>query len=217
MPKTNFPPALTETEDELRSPRKRKAILRAAAQTFLQKGYLGTSVDEVANIAGVSKQTVYKHFADKESLFTHLIVLLVTSAADLVQADMRKFDYEGDIETNLVELAVRQLTLVLRPPILQLRRLVIGEVSRFPALAKTFYEDGPLRTIESLSDLFANISKRGCVKIDNPHVAAAQFNWIIMSGPLNQAVFLGDDLIPNAEDLRRNAEQGVRMFLAAYG
>ena len=54
-----------DPDDQRRSARKRRAILDAAATTFLSNGYLGTSMDEIAALAHVSKQTVYKHFADK--------------------------------------------------------------------------------------------------------------------------------------------------------
>src|SRR5258708_2764511 len=56
-------------DEERQSTCKRKAIVEAATTTFLHKGYLGTSMDEIAALGGVSKQTVYKHFADKERLF----------------------------------------------------------------------------------------------------------------------------------------------------
>src|SRR5438477_89804 len=59
-----------EEDDERRSTRKRRAIVEAATAAFLRDGYRGTSMDEVAAKAGVSKQTVYKHFADKERLFS---------------------------------------------------------------------------------------------------------------------------------------------------
>jgi len=69
--------------DGRQSTRKRKAIVEAATTTFLQKGYLGTSMDEIATLAGVSKQTVYKHFADKEALFSELVTATVAEAGSL--------------------------------------------------------------------------------------------------------------------------------------
>ena len=59
---------------ESRSKGKRGAIMDAATTVFLQKGYRGSSVDEIASLAGVSKQTVYKHFDDKERLFTEIVL-----------------------------------------------------------------------------------------------------------------------------------------------
>jgi AcrR family transcriptional regulator len=53
-----------------RSARKRQTIIDAAAALFLEHGYQGTSMDDIAALAAVSKQTVYKNFADKQQLFS---------------------------------------------------------------------------------------------------------------------------------------------------
>src|SRR3981081_2549863 len=71
-------------EPEPRASSKRRAILDAAAGVFLRNGYVGTSMDEIAAVAAVSKQTVYKHFTDKANLFHELIIEAVrdTDGAD---------------------------------------------------------------------------------------------------------------------------------------
>ena len=48
-------------------------------------------------------------------------------------------------------------------------------------------------------------------------IAASQFNWLVMSGPLNEAMLLGDAAIPSAVELSEHARRGVRVFLAAHG
>jgi hypothetical protein len=106
---------------------------------------------------------------------------------------------------------------VLTPRIMQLRRLVIGEVTRFPELARVLYERGPARAMAMLAKVFQGLAERGLLQLDDPKVAAEHFNWLIMSAPLNQAMLLGDDAIPSKSELRRTAEAGVRVFLAAYG
>ena len=75
---------------EPRSARKRRVILEAATETFLRKGYLGTSMDEIAALAGVSKQTVYKHFADKETLFTEIVAAVVDEAGDPLETEIAR-------------------------------------------------------------------------------------------------------------------------------
>ncbi|MER9298625.1 TetR/AcrR family transcriptional regulator C-terminal domain-containing protein [Mesorhizobium sp. M0621] len=52
---------------------------------------------------------------------------------------------------------------------------------------------------------------------DDPAAVASQFNWLIMGEPLNSAMLLGDESIPNPATLRRHAAAGVRVFLASYG
>ena len=89
-------------------------------------------MDEIAALAGVSKQTVYKHFADKERLFTEIVISTVNEASDPVHAEVLELRDSGDLAADLRDLARRQLTLVLQPNLMQLRRLVIAEVGALP-------------------------------------------------------------------------------------
>ena len=203
-------------EDQGRSARKRSAILEAATTVFLDNGYLGTSMDEIAALARVSKQTVYKHFADKERLFVEIVTNMVNEISDPVYQEVLSLADSGDIEADLRDLARRLLEGVVRPRILQLRRLVIGESSRFPALGRTFYERGPGRTIAALGAVFECLGARDVLHLDDPALAAAHFNWLIMSAPLNEAMLLGSDEPPAPADFKRHTDSAVRVFLAAY-
>jgi len=209
------PPA--ELQDERRSARKRRAILEAATTTFLRHGYRGTSMDDIAATAGVSKQTVYKHFADKQRLFTEIVTTTVDQVADPVQDEVLQLRDSGDLEDDLRDLARRQVAAVMQPRLLQLRRLVISEAGRFPELGRTFYERGPGRTIEALATVFEGLAARGELELEDPQLAATHFNWLIMSSPLNEAMLLGRDEPPAVAELERYADTGVRAFLAAYG
>src|SRR5207244_10613717 len=170
---------------------KRRSILDAATRAFLRDGYRGTSMDAIAAAAGVSKQTVYKHFADKESLFSEIVVTTVDEASDPVYEQMLELRDSGDVEADLRDLAHRQLTLVLQPRLMQLRRLVIGEAGRFPELGRTFYERGPGRTVAALATTFERLAARGLLRMDDPRAAASHFNWLIMSAPINRAMLMG--------------------------
>jgi AcrR family transcriptional regulator len=204
-------------DEEPRSSRKRRAILEAATTLFLRNGYLGTSMDEIAALAGVSKQTVYKAFSDKERLFSEIVVGAVREAADPVYAEVLRLEDTGDVEADLRGFARRLIRRVMQPQILQLRRLVIGEAGRFPELGRTFYEQGPGRTIAVLATVFERLAARGALRLEDPPLAAAHFNWLVMSIPLNQAMFLSEDEPPSSAELDRYADAGVRVFLAAYG
>jgi TetR/AcrR family transcriptional regulator, mexJK operon transcriptional repressor len=204
------------SNEEPRSVRKRTAILEAATTVFLRNGYVGTSMDEIAALAAVSKQTVYKHFADKENLFSEIVDNTVSQVADPVYAEVLDLRDSGDVEADLRDLARRQLAQVMQPRVLQLRRLVIGEAGRFPELGRSFYKRGPGRTIGALATAFERLAARGILQLDDPLLAAEHFNWLVMSIPLNQAMLLGDDDSRTAADLDRYADAGVRAFLAAY-
>ncbi len=209
--------APADPAEERRSTRKRAAILDAATTLFLRKGYLGTSMDEIATLAAVSKQTVYKHFADKEGLFFEIVTSTVSDATAAAHNEVLELEESGDIERALRDLARRQLAMVMQPRLLQLRRLVIGEAGRFPELGRAFYEQGPQRTIDALAGAFERLAERGFLVLDDPHLAAAHFNWLVMSIPLNRAMLCGDDEPVSASDIERDADAGARAFLAAYG
>ena len=212
-PSANAP---AQGREETRSARKRGAILEAATTLFLRNGYRGTSMDEIAALAAVSKQTVYKHFADKESLFSEIVTGTVNEVSDPVYDEVLELEDSGDVEVDLRGLARRLLERVMQPRILQLRRLVIGEAGRFPELGRAFYEQGPGRTIAALATVFERLAERGVLRLDDPRLAATHFNWLVMSSPLNRAMFLGEDQPPARAELNRSADAGVRAFLAAY-
>jgi TetR/AcrR family transcriptional regulator, mexJK operon transcriptional repressor len=204
-------------EGEHRSVRKHRAILDAATTVFLRNGYLGTSMDEVATLARVSKQTVYKHFADKESLFTAIVTAAVDAAGDPVTAEAEALADSDDVASDLNALARDELEKVMQPHLMQLRRLVIAEAGRFPELGRAFYERGAGRTIAALAASFERLTARGLLRADHPELAAAHFNWLVMAAPVNRAMLLGDDAIPSGAELDGYAEGGVKAFLAAYG
>jgi TetR/AcrR family transcriptional regulator, mexJK operon transcriptional repressor len=202
---------------ERASARKHRAILEAAEEMFLRGGYLGTNMDELAALSQVSKQTVYKHFGSKEALFVELVTTMTDAAGDRVHDEVPDPAAASDVAAYLRDYAERQLGVVMTPRLLQLRRLVIGEVARFPDLARALYERGPKRAMASLAAVFARLDERGLLRVDDPDAAASHFNWLVMGEPVNRAMLLGDAAIPSAEERRRHVAGAVRVFLAAYG
>jgi AcrR family transcriptional regulator len=200
-----------------RSQRKRCAILDAATELFLQRGYPGVSMDEVAARAAVSKQTVYKQFGCKEALFLAIVGGMTGAAGDEVQREIADLGERDDPESQLVSYAERQLLVVMTPRLMQLRRLVISEAIRFPELGRALYDGGPGRAVGGLAKAFARWVDRGLLAIEDPRAAASHFNWLVMGEPVNRAMLLGDEAIPAASALRRHAADAVRVFLAAYG
>lgn len=207
---------MNSKKGDTRTGRKHRAILDAATEVFLKGGFLGANMDEIAVKSGVSKQTVYAHFGSKEALFVEVVGGMTDEASRAVLDSSSESDQYEDIAEYLLTYAVRQLTVVLTPRVMQLRRLVIGEVGRFPELARVLYERGPYRAMQALAKVFERLSKEGRLKVEDPMVAATAFNWLIMAEPLNRAMLLGDEAVPDADALRRHAEEGVRIFLSAY-
>jgi TetR/AcrR family transcriptional regulator, mexJK operon transcriptional repressor len=199
-----------------RSARKRESIMAAAQTVFLRKGYGGTTMDEVAALAAVSKQTVYKHFADKRRLFTAIITGEIDATESLTHQMVPDLAESDDLDNDLRAFARRHVAEVTQPHLLRLRRIVISEAEEFPELARAWYANGPERAHATLAEQFETLGRRGLLAVDDPLLAAQHFNWLILSIPLNQALFRVDDGAFSPEALDRYADEGVRVFLAAY-
>ena len=217
MPRSTAASKPAQNQEIGNSARKHRAILDAALNVFLRSGYLGANMDEIAALSEVSKQTIYKHFSSKEALFVEIVTSMTDLASDTVHNEQPEPAAGNNIAGFLQMYAHRQLTVVLTPRLMQLRRLVIGEVARFPELAQVLYERGPQRAIATLAQTFKRLARRGLLVIDDPLTAASHFNWLVMSEPLNKAMLLGDEAIPKTAELRRHAAEKVRVFLVAYG
>jgi len=212
------PAADPDEREPARSARKRRAILDAARTVFLQRGYAGTSMDDVAALAQVSKQTVYKQYGDKQQLFTHLVTTDISQAEQAVHPLVDAMPVTEDLEHDLRVYARHHLAVVMTPELLRMRRVLIGEAERFPDLAQAWYDSGPVFSCAIFARWFKALDRRGLLRVDDPELAAQHFNWLILSIPVNKAMScrLDKPLFARA-DLNHIADEAVRVFLAAYG
>lgn len=204
------------SELETRFGRTRHKILTAAEAIFLKKGFLATSMDEVAAAAGVSKQTVYSHFGSKETLFVEIVEAMAGGASVDHETKLGTTPDNLQLAAFLLKFANEQLSIVMTPRLMQLRRLVIGEVERFPELGQALHRHGPARSINRLATALEFYSMRGELSFKDAHSAASFFNWLVMGAPTNDAMMLGDSGIPSKRRLREHAAESVRIFLAAF-
>ncbi|NUO99613.1 MAG: TetR/AcrR family transcriptional regulator [Nonomuraea sp.] len=207
---------MTADEDG-RTARKRRQILDAARGVFLRNGYVGASMDEVASLASVSKQTVYKHFSDKEQLFTTIILDTTDQIEGLAKLITASLDGSQDLEKGLRKLAREFLRSIMQPDVLRLRRLIIAEADRFPDLGRTWYQQGFERSLQTMSAAFERLSGRGLRPLDDPQLAADHFVGLLLWIPVNKVMFSGGGDHYTEADLDRLAESAVEVFLRAYG
>jgi AcrR family transcriptional regulator len=202
-----------------RADRRRDAIIQAAVEVFLSNGYLGATTDEVATRASVSKQTLYKQFADKQGLFAEVILnstIQVGEGLAIAAADALRD--AKDVRKALREVADVFLRGMLKPEVVRLRRLVIAEADRFPDVGRAWYERGFERTLAAVGAAMQGLADRGLLHdLADPTLAAYQFAGLVMYQPMNQLMFAGTDTRPSPARLRKIADAAVDMFLATYG
>ena len=205
-----------EFDDETRSARKDREIVRAATAAFISKGYDGTSMEEIATSARVSKQTVYKHFTDKETLFGEVVQSTATQANDVIESVTTLLSEAEFMEGGLHQLARRLMTMLMDEELLKLRRLIIANADRMPQLGRSWYEKGFERMLASMASCFQHLTSRGLMKASDPRLAASHFFGMLLWIPMNEAMFTGSHPSSKAE-LERHADASVEAFLVAYG
>jgi len=199
-----------------RSARKRATILAAGRSLFLANGYQGTSVDQIAASAEVSKQTVYKHFGDKQELLLAIVNEALDHTVTPVLNRIGQLADTDDLEADLTKLAGEYLRAVLAEPVVQLRRLVVGEANRVPALAQLYYDRAPARALSAFADCMQRLHTRGLLSVPEPAVAAEHFAFLVVGRCIDQALFCGGPQVLAGMDVDRHIHVAVALFLAGY-
>jgi TetR/AcrR family transcriptional regulator, mexJK operon transcriptional repressor len=199
-----------------RSARKRQLILEAATSSFLSRGYDGTSMDDVAALAAVSKPTVYKHFADKERLFYEIVLATTEPMRELVQLIADAFGDARDLQRSLRQFAHQFIDALMQPDVLRLRRLVIANADRFPEMGRAWYAHGFERVLAALADEFRRLTDLQLLHADDPVMAANHLVGLLLWIPVNKVMFSGDAGRSSTAELQHYADAAVDAFLRAY-
>ena len=188
-------------------------ILRAARQAFLASGFGAVSMDAIAREAAVSKATVYAHFNSKEALFG----AVVADVAEQHFAGFTALELDPhDIEASLTTIARRFLDLVLSPEAIAVNRIIIGEVTRFPALSEVFWQAGPERNRIQIEGFLRRAAAAGSLAIDDVRLAGEQFRSLLR-GEIYLRRLFGLEGRDGPAALAGAAARAVHTFLRAFG
>ena len=188
----------------------RQLIVAAATSIFLTQGFGGTSMEAVAQAAGVSKKTIYRFVATKEELLEAVIDTRSTALRSPIGRDAGPDPAAAEqaLHQFLQELA----RLVLSEETVALNRLVFAEAPRFPAMARAFYQAGPVRNAEALAAWLESQRRHGVLRFEDSMSTAQMLVSMAIAEPLRAAT-LGVAALPTpAENDRRMAEV-VEIFL----
>jgi len=187
-----------------------RQILDAALTVFAAQGYSGTTMDAVAAEAGVTKPTLYSYFPSKESLFQAMMLGKRDVMLDVFQHPSSK-----GMVADLVNFAWAYADTVMRPDMLSLARLIIGEVGRFPEIGRAYQASGPDHLLRGIMRYLEDQRDAGRLGFDDAELAAQDLWGLILSAPRTQALYM-PDAIPDRLTLHRYITNGLRVFLKAY-
>ena len=121
-----------------RAAERRQAIIEAALDEFISRGFTATRLDDVAKRAGVAKGTIYLHFKDKESMFEELIRTALVPLIGRMTAPPPIGGSVRDAIEGFAENFIREVATTRRGDIV---RLIVAEGPRFPAVADFYYRE----------------------------------------------------------------------------
>lgn len=195
---------------------KRDSITEAAEEMFAREGFAATSIDMIANRAGVSRQTIYNHYGDKENLFVAVVRdLTERSNAGLFDTIASFPEAPADLEAALADFAYSLMrNCMCNRDGKALRRLIEAEAERYPELFAHWRTQGPAKAWDLIGARFAALDHAGWLRIEDPALAARQF-IALANADIQMVTLLGG--IPSEAEMRKAAQNAVRTFLAAFG
>jgi AcrR family transcriptional regulator len=190
---------------------KRRQILDGAGKVFMDLGFDGASMGEIARAAGVSKGTLYVYFADKSRLFEAIV-----EEETLAQGNVEfNFDPERDAATTLRDFGRAYIELLCRPGGGSAIRTVMAIAERMPEVGRRYYEHVLEKTISRLAAYLEAHVTTGDLAIDDCQLAASQFMMMCQASLFLPFIFQAAPP-PSAERMAQVVESATEMFLAAY-
>src|SRR5258705_10612092 len=190
---------------------KRRQILDGAHKVFLDLGFDGASMGEIARAAGVSKGTLYVYFADKNHLFEAIV-----EEESLAQGKAAfNFDPARGVETTLREFGQAYIQLLCRPGGGSAIRTVMAIAERMPDVGRRYYEHVLEKTISRLAFCLEAHVKAKDLAIDDCQLAASQFMQMCQASLFLPFIFQAAPA-PSAERIAQVVGSVTRMFLAGY-
>lgn len=187
-----------------------RRILDAALVVFSQKGFVSASMDDIAAEAGLTKPTLYQYFPSKDELFT----AMMTEERDHM---LESFEYPSasGMVAELYAFSWHYADVVLRPDMLNLARLIIGEAQRLPDVGRAYQASGPDRVLAGMIAYLERQRAAGRLVFDDAELAAEDLWGLILSAPRNRALHI-PDAVPDRGTIERYIRNGLRVFLRAY-
>ncbi|MEO8160939.1 MAG: TetR/AcrR family transcriptional regulator [Arenimonas sp.] len=191
---------------------KRAAILDAAMVLFPARGYDGASVEAIAHAAGVSKLTVYSHFADKEALFGAAVT---ECCAQLLPHRLFAPEPSLPIEAALASIARAFVDLMMDQRAIMLHRVMVSQAGQDGRLAEIFFGAGPRGALMEMEAFLGAANADHSLCVETPARAAEHF-FCLLKGVRHMRVLVGLCAPPSDAERDAHVAEVVALFLRAY-
>lgn len=197
-----------------RGEKRREQIAAIAERMFLERGFTDTTMQLIADRAGASKETLYRHFGNKDELFAEIVR---RRSARITDGRDGELDWDGPPREVLCRFGLNLLEFVISADSLAFCRVMVAEAARAPELGRIFYAHGPGRVHDKLASYLRSSAQRGDLRCPDPEVAAKLFLGALVADHQLLGLLAPGPEPFEAERMRAHVEEAVELFLARYG
>lgn len=187
---------------------RRELTLRRAAPLFLEKGYDSVSMNDIIDVTGGSKATIYALFGNKEGLFEEVVRWIASETS--VSVDVAQT--AGPVGEQLRTIGKTFLESILHPQIIELHRLMVSMGRTFPAATSGFYQAGPANAYRLVAEWIAERQNAGEIGKGDADELAALFLDMLL-GEYQLSILTGTMQHATTGQIERRVDVAVDIFL----
>jgi TetR/AcrR family transcriptional regulator, mexJK operon transcriptional repressor len=191
---------------------KRAAILDVAKRLFMQYGFGGVSMDQIAAEAAVSKLTVYSHYGDKESLFSAAIR---AKCEEQMPSALFLEGLEGNLREQLTLIARAFFALVTSEEAIAMHRMMMSPGTGDSHVRELFWQAGPQQLKDAFGEFLRTREARGELKVPEIKRAASQF-FCLLKGEMHMQMLCGMCCQLQTDDVDAHITATVDLFMRVY-
>jgi Transcriptional regulator len=197
----------------VRTEAKRETIVEAAAAVFLEAGFEGASMTQIATRAGTSKRTLYGYFPSKEELFVAAAHSVAVQFMDPVLATLAQS--KDDLPTALQRMGEDTLAFLCSAQSVQVWQTIIG-ISGRSDIGQLFFQSGYDQGMQHIGAFLQAQMDQGRLRHADP-IAAARHLVGLLGAETQVPCLFGALKNPSPEQLRDAARRAMQVFLGGYG
>lgn len=190
-----------------------ETIVTAAFDLFVELGFQATTMDKVAQRAKISKLSIYRHFENKEALFSAAIAARCHQFAPQALFE----GCEGSAEDQLMAVGSSLLRTLLSPDVRSVEAMIMADKTNQKVLSQRQYEVGPAHVIARIEALLRQLHAKAVLNVPDPHQSARLFAALIKGSDLLIIARFNEARAEDDNEIESYCRSAVTMFIAAHG
>ncbi|GEP04372.1 TetR/AcrR family transcriptional regulator [Methylobacterium oxalidis] len=190
-----------------------QTIIDAAGELFVELGFQATTLDQVAQRAKISKLSIYRHFENKEALFSAAIAARCHQLAPLALSE----GADGSAIDQLMAAGSSLLRTLLNSEVRSVEAMIMGDKTNQKSLSKLFYEAAPAHVMAQIEALLRQMHAKALLDVPDPHQSARLFAALIKGSDLLMIARFDEARAEDDNEIQSYCRSAVEMFVAAHG